>query len=205
MCLSAEDTFEKTLDGLGFKKSDPKQADAAAARFKAMEERHKPKHDEAPKQPAVTAVSGNGRRPCPFPLIQSLTDTTLRLSLLLTSTLPLQEEVFNANLSSTDKRTGLSLPSPLQLFVQYDQDKTGGINRNEFGQMLFDLDSLEDVPKAKRDDYIKKEFMKADLNRQALRISCYRRRNDRPFLALGRSYPLQVTPSHLIFLLGDTQ
>jgi hypothetical protein len=48
--------------------------------------------------------------------------------------------------------------------VQYDNDKTGGINRFEFGQMLYDLDSLEHTPKHKRDVYILDEFKKADLN-----------------------------------------
>ncbi|GAX78299.1 hypothetical protein CEUSTIGMA_g5741.t1 [Chlamydomonas eustigma] len=102
---------------------------AAAARFKAMEERHKPHHDSKPVMPMVT-----------------------------------EEEVEKAHLSSVDKRSGLELPTPLDLFLKYDEDKTGGINRNEFGQMLFDLDSLESVPKKKRDEYIMREFAKADIN-----------------------------------------
>jgi hypothetical protein len=39
-----------------------------------------------------------------------------------------------------------------ECLLQYDEDKTGGINRNEFGQMLFDLDSLETVQKIKVHD-----------------------------------------------------
>ena len=60
-----------------------------------------------------------------------------------------QAEVESAGLSSRDTRSGLDLPSPLQLFLKYDADKTGGVNRNEFGQMLFDLDSLANVTKKK--------------------------------------------------------
>ena len=60
-----------------------------------------------------------------------------------------QAEVESAGLSNRDTRSGLDLPSPLQLFLKYDADKTGGVNRNEFGQMLFDLDSLANVTKKK--------------------------------------------------------
>lgn len=43
------------------------------------------------------------------------------------------------------QETGLELPSPLQLFLQYDTDRTGGINCNEFSQMIYDLDGLHDL------------------------------------------------------------
>mmetsp|Transcript_27365 Transcript_27365/g.59862 ORF Transcript_27365/g.59862 Transcript_27365/m.59862 type:complete len:924 (-) Transcript_27365:761-3532(-) len=67
-----------------------------------------------------------------------------------------------------DKRTGLELPSPLQLFLQYDTDKSGGISRDELGRMLCDLDGLAGVPQKKRDEYVDQQFDKADLNHDGL-------------------------------------
>ena len=37
----------------------------------------------------------------------------------------------------------MELPSPLQLFMMYDQDETRSVDLPEFGQMLYDLDGLE--------------------------------------------------------------
>eukprot|EP00955_Chlamydomonas_euryale_P081014 363516-Chlamydomonas_euryale.AAC.2 len=59
--------------------------------------------------------------------------------------LPKLADVEAADLDYEDKEMGLELPSPLQLFLQYDTDRTGGINVHEFAQMLYDLDGLDDL------------------------------------------------------------
>uniref|UniRef100_A0A7R9VWN3 EF-hand domain-containing protein n=1 Tax=Chlamydomonas euryale TaxID=1486919 RepID=A0A7R9VWN3_9CHLO len=85
--------------------------------------------------------------------------------------LPKLADVEAADLDYEDKEMGLELPSPLQLFLQYDTDRTGGINVHEFAQMLYDLDGLDDLQakeNAKMRAHIAKEFDRADLNNDEL-------------------------------------
>lgn len=139
---SNEDFFEDAASKRG-------KVDAAVAskKFEEMTRRHKEessRRKESPSSPMVTKED-------------------------LEKALDLEKATLNKlNLDCTDKRTGLCLPSPLTLFLQYDADRTGGINRNEFGQMLFDMDHLSNLSKKKRDEYIKKEFEIADLNHDNL-------------------------------------
>jgi len=67
-------------------------------------------------------------------------------------------------LSSTCQETGVDIPSPLQLFMMYDKDGTCSMEMPEFGQMLYDLDGMEEVPPTIRNQYICSEFDTADLN-----------------------------------------
>jgi hypothetical protein len=57
-----------------------------------------------------------------------------------------REEVDAAGLHRADAATGLDLPSPLQLFMIYDQDRSGCMGEAEFKQMLYDLDGLQVGP-----------------------------------------------------------
>lgn len=43
---------------------------------------------------------------------------------------------------------------------QYDEDGSCGIIKEEFGQMLMDLDGMEEVPERDRNAYIDVEFKK---------------------------------------------
>ncbi|MEW5310237.1 MAG: hypothetical protein WDW38_002054 [Sanguina aurantia] len=74
--------------------------------------------------------------------------------------------VFDAALlqGNLDTKTGIEVPSPLQLFVMYDVDYTGALTLDEFKQLLLDLDGLRAMPAKDVDAYVGREFHRADMN-----------------------------------------
>lgn len=70
--------------------------------------------------------------------------------------------------SFRDAKTGYEVPTPLQLFLMYDQDGSHGVAYPEFERMLLELDAAGDVPKKDFEAHARKEFEQVDLNHDGL-------------------------------------
>ncbi|GMH42553.1 hypothetical protein BSKO_10472 [Bryopsis sp. KO-2023] len=65
--------------------------------------------------------------------------------------------------SGNRKRT-YEIPTIEDLFAQYDADGNGFLTKEEFQQLLWDIDGLDGVAQKAVNEYVEEEFEKADLN-----------------------------------------